>query len=494
MIVLQPYTSAELQAACALIELSRERPMVTRFQERQIRRTFPFLKLPGEIRNMIYELCFDVTAAEKLLDRYYHFVNQAFIKDPNTKIRDLQAPLIYSKCSPIFLLNRQIYSEASFLVRKRGLHFGHGLLDLEDINDFMRPSLVRSVSSLTIDDSGHPLIRQLADILSKAGTTHHLKSLTIALTSGALIPHLDYCLNSHLKCGFRDALLDVVARLRHVHNVGHVTLVGFPAPIAQDLKACMEGPAIGFLDLPQELRDEIYGHAADWSDISRKLNKTMANWVDKSKKPPYPQRTVPTILRLNRQIAGEALHVLRKKPLVIACPGDHNMTTQSQVPNLLQFIRATTLHHVQHLVLKIESWEWIYSLDKLLPTSPNKKAICAPKPTSSSSTAVVGVENHFLSLKTLHLHFRDVLKPKFCTTPHYEYPDEPLHLALSRLKNFRGLSKVTFSGDLPKEYTEPLAQIMQMSPSVAAADLPVLKAIRSDGAVVAIVDDDEYDE
>ncbi|KAK5136994.1 hypothetical protein LTR08_001501 [Meristemomyces frigidus] len=455
----------------------REQQILTRYQERRIRQTFPFLDLPAELRLWIYDLCIDVTTAQKLLERYYQK-----LKD-TTNIKGVKAPLIYSKCPTILRINRQIFAEASIFVPKRSLTFNHGLLDLLTVKDFVPESLLRNVSTITIDDSGHPLfkenilaaswmgyvtlIEQLAEILEPG---HRLKQLTISLTSDELVPHVKTCWTATYSCGFRDTLRRACDALRTIRGVGNVTLVGFPQPLALELKVRMQSTRATFLTIPRELRDMIYAKTLDWSDISQQLVRTLADWTDKSQKPPYPKRSTPTVLLLNHQIHDEAVAVLHAKPLTIICPADHNMKMQAQVPNLLHFITRDTLRNVRHLSLKLESWEWIYSIDFLLP-------------------AFVATAQRTTQLTSVHLHFNDTLKTRFLADIRQRYPDNTLHTTLTGFTRIRGLSSVTFSGDLPSCYTVPLARIMQTPAHVGVAALPKLMALSPAGEIVDADDD-----
>ena len=229
----------------------------------------------------------------------------------------------------------------------------------------------------------------------------------------------------------------------------------------------MESPPLTLLSLPRELRDQIYSECADWSDTTQQLLRTLAEWVHKDKAPPYTKRTTPTILLLNKQITREAMPVLRKKPLTLACPKDHGMREQNEVPNMLRLISKCTLANVQHLVVKLESWEWIYSLDHLLPHL-------------AKST----------NLKTFHILFKDHLRPRFLADQSQQYPDATLHTTLVALAKIRGLNSAIFEGDLPACYTAPLAQIMQSPTSSVADTLPKLRALKGDGTTVELKDED----
>ncbi|KAK5746648.1 hypothetical protein LTR17_000664 [Elasticomyces elasticus] len=330
------------------LDLGRRR--LTRLQEQQIRAVFRFLELPAELRCIIYDYCVDVSAAQNILARYYDNLKDC------TDLKAVQAPLIYSKSPAIFLLNRQVYNEAKFYLPKRGITLDHGLLDLMDVSDFIRPSLFRSVSSLTIDDSGHPLfkknimaaswvgytslIEQVAQIL---GEGHQLKSFTISLSSKDLVPHVTTCWNnSNMQCGFRDHLRRACDALRSVRNIGCVTLRGLPEPLSSELKARMESAPINFLDLPAELRNTIYNYCLDGS-------KQDAHSISASPLQNFA-RTVSAVLLLNRQITREAQSVLRKKPLTIDYPKDHEMESKDDTPELLNTITQATLANRKHLV------------------------------------------------------------------------------------------------------------------------------------------------
>ncbi|RMY19174.1 hypothetical protein D0867_04843 [Hortaea werneckii] len=486
-------------APSTIILLDRSRQNLTRAREAKIRNTFPFLRLPAELRNNVYEYCLDTDIAQRILQRYY----EALKDTKDTKI--VAAPLIWAKCPVIFRLNRQIYAESSFLVKKCGLTFDHGLMDLLTIKDFVPESLIRTVSSIDINDSGHPLfkenilgaswmgyitlIEELGGIL-KSG--HNLKKFSITLSHEELVPHVTTCWNNTNTCGFRDSLKRAAAALRGVHNVPEVKLVGFPESFALELQKRMKAAPTSFFDLPRELRDLVYERALDWSDISSKLKTSLDACTDKHYDVKYPQRSTPTVLLLNRQITSEALTVLHNKPLVIDCPAEHHLLKERQVPNVMRFITRPTLQNVRHLVLHLQAWEWIHGLKYFLPTfeiappstSETTGGMQTPPPPQaahgSTNTQLTSFPHH---LKTMHIVFRDNLKTRFLADPAQQYPDNTLHESLQPLSKIRGLERVVFEGDLPLSYAEPLKAIM-MSPVGAKERLPKLMAVKSNGEVV----------
>ncbi|KAI6795145.1 hypothetical protein KC361_g5169 [Hortaea werneckii] len=446
-------------APATIILFDRSRQNLTRAREAKIRNTFPFLRLPAELRNNVYEYCLDTDAAQRILQRYYEALKDT--KDTKT----VAAPLIYAKCPVIFRLNRQIYAESSFLVKKRDLTFDHGLMDLLTIKDFVPESLIRTVSSIDIDDSGHPLfkenilaaswmgyitlIEELAGIL-KSG--HNLKKFSITLTHQELVPHVTTCWNNTHTCGFRDSLKRAAAALRGVQNIPEVKLVGFPEHLALELQRRMKSAPTSFLNLPRELRDLVYDAALDWSDISSKLKNSLDACADKHYDVKYPQRSTPTVLLLNRQITSEALTVLHNKPLVIDCPAEHHLLKERQVPNVMRFITRPTLQNVRHLILNL----------------------------GATNTQITSFPHN---LKTMHIVFRDNLKTRFLADTAQHYPDNTLHESLQPLSQISGLERVVVEGDLPSSYSEPLKAIM-MSPLGAKRGLPKLMAVKSNGEVV----------
>lgn len=300
------------------------------------------------------------------------------------------------------------------------------------------------------------LLTELGEILS---TGHRLKTLVIDFNDKDLALHVKHCWTRSRKCDFRDHLKEALNNMRSIRGVGCVTIRGVPAILALELKQRMESKPLSLLDFPAEIRNQIYEDCADWSDITPNLVRTIAAWTDHKLPPPYPPRTTPTILLLNRQITQEASSILRTKPLNVTCPYDHDMQKQAEVPNMLRFITSKTLRHVEHINIRIDSWEWIYSLDMLIP------ALAA---------------DH--NLKSLRFVFRDCLKQKFLRAQTKKYPDQTLHLSLSSLLKIRGIDDVTIEGDLPDVYAKPMMQIMQ-SP-VGVTDLPTMQALCGNGELV----------
>ncbi|EON66050.1 hypothetical protein W97_05293 [Coniosporium apollinis CBS 100218] len=129
-----------------------------------------------------------------------------------------------------------------------------------------------------------------------------------------------------------------------------------------------------FLRLARELRDMIYGYAADWNDINaamREFKKArleayaedflhsnvngMKSYADK-----LPARTTPNILLLCRQITAEALDTLRKKPLILDqaplyYPRDARCGDYFCSYGLKHFMTKSTFQNIKTLVISLNS-------------------------------------------------------------------------------------------------------------------------------------------
>lgn len=245
---------------------------LTRYQNRQIKKIFPFTKLPAEIRNMIYELCLSFGGIEKFFDRYYDRLKRA------RKPRDIDPPGHKRTTPTILLLNREIYAEAIGLLGKQTVRFEHGMLNIEKITGksgvICRPAL-RNVGTIVVTTKGHPILQQnivrlswygymelLAELAAVLSKGHQVKKLVVDFSDTAIIEHLGRCWNLHNICEFRDDLKEALNELRGVRGVRCVEFKGLNEVFARELKAHMESKPRSFLDLPGEVRNKIYYHTA----------------------------------------------------------------------------------------------------------------------------------------------------------------------------------------------------------------------------------------
>lgn len=474
-------------AASRPVNLSRDRQILTRFQELQIRKTFPLLDLPPELRNMIYELCLTTKGIKTHFKRYY------------AKIRTKQAKgeakeyNCRKKTPAILLVNRQIFNEAVGMIEKLRISFHHGLFAHDSITRVVSESVLQRVSLIILTFKGHKvlqsnilgeswhgqmrLIRDLGDILTK---DHKLKTLTIDITDPEMTIHTQSCWYSpSAKCDFRDHLMDAFEHLQGVRGVGCVTLKGFPEKVAIDLKASMEKKKIGFFGLPGEIRNIIYGYCVDLSIVNKQFNKyttARARWYQKAVEvrnpnpdPVEPTLGTPSILLVNKRITNEVLYIIRNQALSITFPGDRTIQHQPQIPRLLSFITPTTVQHLSHISLRLETWEWVYGLEALFSALTQKH-----------------------SLKSFHFYLKDCLKQKFLHGMHTEYPDGRLHGGLKLLRSIRGIKDVKIEGDLPEVHAGPLRETMMGE--VRAKKVPKLMAMTRAGGVTEVEEEAEDEE
>jgi hypothetical protein len=78
--------------------------MITRFQARKIKTTFPFLRLPAELRVQVYKEALS-------LHKIYEFMEEYSIRYQSFS-RNQILPKIGKACPVILLVNKQIYKEA----------------------------------------------------------------------------------------------------------------------------------------------------------------------------------------------------------------------------------------------------------------------------------------------------------------------------------------------------------------------------------------------
>lgn len=449
---------------------------VTRFQLNTVKSTFPFFELPAELRNAVYAYSTDLSSLERYFEKAYEKLLARRVKREHL--------LPQKKAPGIFLVNRQTFREASYLLRKgQHLHFSHGLLKARSLSSVISANILRQISSIDITDIGHPMIkgsilptswngymtllRELGEILEDG---HNLKALLIDFKDHRLQEHMNHCYDSDYSCGFRDQMHNALQSLRKVRGIGKVTLSGLNPRASRELKWLMEKQRTTFLSLPRELRDIIYEDTMDVSDISTALTRALIkhNHTPRASPFPFPPKTTPTVLLLNKQIHHEALESLQKKPINITFSSNHHIHDEKRIPSILAFVSRPALKHTKSLTLTMESWEWIYTLEPRLV-----KILAASD-----------------LLETFHLTFHDPLKSDMTSLPSQRYPDRTLHAHLKKLTTIRGLKRATFAGDLPVVYTDALAKIMTSKPSVKECELPKLKAITGDGQVVEIVGDE----
>jgi hypothetical protein len=145
---------------------------------------------------------------------------------------------------------------------------------------------------------------------------------------------------------------------------------------------------------------------------------------------------------------------------------NHNIQKQEKIPSVMGFISRLTLRQAKTINITMESWEWIFNLEERL------------------ISALAGSKK----LVNFSFCFRDGLKTEFLLNPNQSYPDIKLAEWLSKLTGMRGIPNVTFTGDLPTVYTEPLARILMGPRRIRRSAWPRLRAINGDGSSVELPD------
>ncbi|KAK3079161.1 hypothetical protein LTS18_005586, partial [Coniosporium uncinatum] len=182
-----------------------------------------------------------------------------------------------------------------------------------------------------------------------------------------------------------------------------------------DQKAKPEGDIFPFLSLPGELRNMIYGYAADWNDHNRVRTRVYAEIEERTKRfRKHPQRreelhntlrairkpitlailagklgiqvpalSTPIILLINRQVTAEALGVLRARPLTITNYYQLHALRFEIGTGLDDFISRRTLEAVTAVTIKHcipgNLWSLLRSAIWRPRSALTSTTICLPK-------------------------------------------------------------------------------------------------------------------
>lgn len=280
------------------------------------------------------------------------------------------------------------------------------------------------------------MIKDLAEVLEQG---HRLKNLTLRFSDRRLVEHVTSCAQGKWDCGFRDQLRDALNALRMVRGIGNVQLIGINAEQARELKHRMESSTkvVTFQDLPQEIRDKIYGYSLDWSDISKVLARSLSKWQDQNERFPYPKLTCPTVLRLNKKINKDALAVLHNTPLNLHFPTELATRYELKMPRLLLFIKPITLRRVKTLNITMEHWKWAWCLVHPL----NYVVRMCDK------------------LEKLHITVKNYRKQAMLEMPRDKYPAIRFHHNFEHITAVRDLD-FGVSGNVPENFVFPLVHTL----------------------------------
>jgi hypothetical protein len=416
-----------------------------------VRQIFPFLHLPGELRNEVYKHCLDdFEGVDKVFESAY---SSLMAREPTEKPDPYEPP---TKVTPaVLLINKQIYLEAVGFLHIKSITFNHGLLHVIDVSSVISSHLLRNLTAITINDSAHPimqdeiqcaswhgynrLLKQLTSILKDG---HRLKHFTVEFNDPALVHHVKQCQwHNGSNCDFAKHLAKEMYRMQQVRGIGNVTLRGLNPKLSAKLKTRMESRAATFFDLPFKIRQQIYNHAMDWNDAPLAFQRTLTGWYDPKKAIHTPRRSTPTILLLNRRITAEALPILREKPFTFTLPNDWRFDLSGFTPSdlLTTFITPATLRTISTVNVTIEYWGTL---------------------TASDGEFLSYFAHNSSQLRTLNMTFVDRFIPHLPR-------DNKAEIRRFRLAAFalvRGLDRVVIEGDLPMEIADAIGKVMTSVP------------------------------
>ncbi|KAK8189088.1 hypothetical protein HDK77DRAFT_427601 [Phyllosticta capitalensis] len=348
------------------------RSIVTRSKAALMRAQFPFLRLPAELRNIVYEFTLDFDGVQDVVNKHYeaHITDDGYIP-----WSDLYTPAI-------LLVNKQIYREARFVLHRQVLTIPHSTTPNADITDVISRPLLQKLRKVNITrDLSHGENHVWCDMLeyfqlikSAVGIwdeQHHLQELTIDLHADVVLTHLDVCPASG-HCYFLDEIKMLVEAITTLRGIKKVHIGGFLAPHAKNALELMSLPPAYLLKAPAKVRQRIIGYVLDWNDA----NSALVN-ANRSIDGPDPERltrmapplTTPSLLLTNKQLLKEADRYLKDRPFTISAPPPRSTAPGTKIDN---FIAKYTLQHVEHLRLDIHSHgsyntlqDWKYLISEL---------------------------------------------------------------------------------------------------------------------------------
>ncbi|KAK7541140.1 uncharacterized protein J3D65DRAFT_665867 [Phyllosticta citribraziliensis] len=349
---------------------STGRSILTRSKAALMRTQFPFLLLPAELRNVVYELALDFEGVVRTVNKHY----EAHVQDVGyMHWKDLSTP-------GILMANKQISREALYVLHRQTLTIPHSTTPNTHITDIACRALLQNVRKVNITrDLRHgenhiwcdlleffQIIRSAVEVWNE---DHHLQELTIDLNAAGVMSHLNTCPQSG-RCYFLDEIKMLMETIQTLRGIKKVTIGGFLALHAHHALDLMKLPPAYLLKIPEQVRQRILGFVLDWNDADRALvraNRAVGAPGSERLSRMEPPITTPSIVLTNQQLSKEADMFLKVKPLTISAPPPRSTAPGTKIDN---FITKTTLQQVRHLRLNIHShgsrntlqdWKYLFS-------------------------------------------------------------------------------------------------------------------------------------
>ncbi|KAK7730080.1 hypothetical protein SLS57_001740 [Botryosphaeria dothidea] len=335
-----------------------QRNVATRSMTLKRRTQFPFLKLPAELRNLIYELSLDFDGVGRLLTEHYeaHVNDGTVIHWPELQTHSL------------LVVSKQISREAKYILHRKTLRLPHSTTPNGMVTDVVSRNLLENLRKVDItrDDSFGEMhtwcdflefFRLIKSAVKIWVDRHKLQELTIVMQGKQVVSHLDSC-PAQGHCYFLDEIEKMMDSLKELRGIKKVTFGGFLKDYASEAKKWMETPPAYILKMiPFQVRMKIYRHLVNLNDANAALVKAsktaVASW-----NPPMtmdaiaPPRTSPTILRANKQIRKELVAFMYAAPFTISAPPPYHVHTCTSITN---FISEYNLRQIRRLRLDIDS-------------------------------------------------------------------------------------------------------------------------------------------
>jgi hypothetical protein len=327
--------------------------MATRSRFRQMQ-SFPILKLPGEIRNMIYQAALDFSNLEKTASRRLSL----------DKLKSLPR-----HTPSLLLVNHQTSLEAKgILYRHKTLTFekfpsgvANGLLDgPSTAKSLVSKGVLRQVQHIVFRNRGpnteeewtrllwdlEHLVRYLVSVWVRNGRQKHsLKTLQFDVGDESVSDHLLQCPTLPEECVLHGRYLRIVHSLKKLQ---HIQLVQFSGSIclldvAEELGRWLTSPKAPLLKLPFDVRYRIYGyvlsdfissrqlatyqrsvigHPANTDDSTASVSMTARSGIGEVITPTVATIPAPALLTVNKKVYAEVKRLLLSTPFVFSNPLD----------------------------------------------------------------------------------------------------------------------------------------------------------------------------